>query len=376
MKIIVWVYRLGGGGAERVMTDLASSFAEIGHDVQVCVHGSDNPYASELSPNAKLRILTKSNLINKLRLRTPFSFIRLLFFIRKYKPDVVFTTGAGHGLQLPILRFLSFADFVTVLRETNTLSAQKKKSSNALTHAIIQCAPFLYPYNDHIVATSKGIEDDLSNSIPKLNGKISRILNPIDGKKLSILSQEPVTEFPLEDKSYILAAGRLVPQKGFDILIRAWADIYKSHPYQLVILGEGPERLNLINLAKSYGLEKNLILPGFQKNPFKYMARARLFALSSYHEGLPNVLLQALACECPVVSTDCPSGPSEILDGGRIAPLIPVGDPKAMANGLIDALEHGYKYPQHPWDEVSVKYDPQKIRDAYLSLFLKKGKLA
>lgn len=372
MKIIVWIYRLGGGGAERVMTNLASSFAEAGHDVQVCVHGPDNPYTAELSPKAKLRVLTTSSFIGKLRLRTPFSFFHLLFLIREYKPDVVFTTGAGHGLQLPLLRFFSFTKFLTVLRETNTLSAQKKKSVNLLTRIVIHLTPFLYPLNDYVVATSKGIESDLLLSMPKLNGKIFRIPNPIDTYTLRALSQETVIEPPLEDKNYILAVGRLVPQKGFDILIHAWAEVYKKFPLKLAILGEGPERLSLINLAKAYGLEDNLIMPGFQKNPFMYMARARLFVLSSYHEGLPNVLLQALACECPVVATDCPSGPFEILDGGRIAPLVPVGDSNAMVKGIIDALENGHRYPSSPWKEISAEYDPKKIRDSYLSLFSKR----
>jgi glycosyltransferase involved in cell wall biosynthesis len=371
VKIIVWVYRLGGGGAERVMTDLASSFAEVRHDVQLCVHGPDNPYAAELSPKVTLRTLTTSDTIRKLRLRTPLSFIRLLCLIRKYKPDVVFTTGAGHGLQLPLLRWLSFSSFTTVLRETNTLSFQKKKSTNPITRLIIYFAKFLYPLNDYVVATSEGVEADLLTLIPALKGRIIRIANPVDTGKLRLKSSEPLTDTYLSDKSYILAVGRLVPQKGFDVLIHAWAEIYKKYPYKLVILGEGAERPPLLALAKSYGLEDSLIMPGFRQNPFAYMARTKLFVLSSYHEGLPNVLLQALACGCPVVSTDCPSGPSEILQDGRLAPLVPVGDARALAGGMLDALENASRYPSAPWNEIAAQYDPGAIRNAYLSLFEK-----
>ena len=367
----MWVYRLGGGGAERVMTDLASSFAEAGHDVQLCVHGPDNPYAAELSPKATLLTLTTSDTIRKLRLRTPLSFIRLLFFIRKYKPDVVFTTGAGHGLQLPLLRWLSFSSFTTVLRETNTLSSQKKKSANPITRLIIYLTKFLYPLNDYVVATSEGVEADLLTLIPAVKGRVIRIANPVDTEKLRLKSSGPLTDTYLSDKSYILAVGRLVPQKGFDVLIHAWAEIYKKHPYKLVILGEGAERQALLALAKSYGLEDSLIMPGFEQNPFAYMACAKLFVLSSYHEGLPNVLLQALACGCPVVSTDCPSGPSEILQNGRLAPLVPVGDARALAGGMLDALENASRYPSDPWAETSGRYDPGAIRNAYLSLFAK-----
>lgn len=375
MKIIVWVYRLGGGGAERVMTNLASSFADAGHDIEVCVHGVDNPYAAELSGKANLHTLTSSPLVQKLHLRTPLSFLRLLFFIRRYKPDVVFTTGAGHGLQLPFLRALSFTRFTTVLRETNTLSSQKEKSRDLITRLIIFLTRYLYPLNDYIVANSQGVEDDLLKSIPSLKGRLVRIANPIDAVKLRSLAAQPFAPPPV-NKDYILAIGRLVPQKGFDILIRAWAKIYKENSYKLVILGEGPERENLLALAKSLNIEDHIIMPGFKENPFAYMGHAKLFVLSSYHEGLPNVLLQALACACPVVSTDCPSGPREILDGGRLAPLVPVGDVGALAEGMIQAINSPQNYPAFPWNEIESHYNPDAIRDSYLSLFSNQGKSA
>ncbi|HEU4839758.1 MAG TPA: glycosyltransferase [Micavibrio sp.] len=369
MKIVIWIYRLGGGGAERVMTDLASSFVRAGHDVDVCVHGPDNPYAAEIEATAKLHILTRSCIIEKLRLRTVCSFFRLIQFIHQNKPDVVFTTGAGHGLLLPFVRFFSFSSFGTVLRETNNLTAQAETSTRFMTRLVIMLTGILYRFNDWIIVPSKGVEDDLLQRIPSLKSRITRIANPIDAAKLHALAEQPLSIPTITDQSYILGVGRLVPQKGFDVLIRAWAELYKAHPLKLILLGEGPERGKLSALAQSYGLASELVMPGFEKNPYAYMRRARLFVLSSYHEGLPNSLLQALACNCPVVSTDCPSGPAEILDNGKLAPLVAIGNSAALLEGMLQALDYNAPYPKSPWAQISYNYYPENISRAYLSIF-------
>lgn len=365
----MWIYRLGGGGAERVMTDLSSSFVRAGHNVDVCVHGPDNPYAAELDAGANIHILTRSRLIGTLRLRTVVSFFRLVNFIRQNKPDIVFTTGAGHGLLLPLVRIISFTSFATVLRETNTLSAQAETSTRFMTRLVIMLTGILYRFNDWIVVPSEGVEKDILGRIPSLKLRTTRIANPIDAGKLHALAKQDLSIPAIKDNSYILGVGRLVPQKGFDLLIKAWAELYKTHPLKLVLLGEGPERKNLAVLAQSFGLTNELIMPGFEKNPYAYMRRARLFVLSSYHEGLPNSLLQALACGAPVVSTNSPSGPAEILDNGKLAPLVATGSSEALLAGMVKALDDKAPYSKSPWAEISQNYDPENITQAYLSIF-------
>ena len=135
----------------------------------------------------------------------------------------------------------------------------------------------------------------------------------------------------------ILGAGRLVPQKDFSTLIDAFRVIRASRPCRLVILGEGPLRSELEARIASLGLEDCVSLPGWVENPFAFMARAAVFVLSSRHEGLPTVLIEALACGCPAVSTDCPAGPSEILEDPAL--LAPVGDPEALAQVMLRALD-------------------------------------
>lgn len=137
----------------------------------------------------------------------------------------------------------------------------------------------------------------------------------------------------------ILGAGRLTHQKDFPTLIRAFAAIDPARGLRLMILGEGPQRGALESLVRELGLSERIALPGFSPNPFAAMARARLFVLSSAWEGLPGVLIQAMACGTPVVSTDCPSGPREILSDGRYGPLVPIGDAAALAVAIAAALE-------------------------------------
>jgi glycosyltransferase involved in cell wall biosynthesis len=137
----------------------------------------------------------------------------------------------------------------------------------------------------------------------------------------------------------VLAAGRLTRQKDFRTLLRAFARLVSGRDLRLVILGEGPDRGALTTEINALGLNDRVALPGFDDNPFRWMARARLFVLSSAWEGLPGVLIQALACGTPVVSTDCPSGPREVLDDGRFGPLVPVGDVAALAAAMERTLD-------------------------------------
>jgi glycosyltransferase involved in cell wall biosynthesis len=145
-----------------------------------------------------------------------------------------------------------------------------------------------------------------------------------------------------------MGVGRLVPQKNFRLLIDAFAIVRRSHDARLIILGEGPERPLLEAQVRQYGLHDVVDLPGFLDNPYACMARASVFALSSDFEGLPTVLIETLAIGTPVVSTDCESGPREILRGGVLGELVPVGDVHAMALAIARALAS--PRPNHPTD--------------------------
>jgi glycosyltransferase involved in cell wall biosynthesis len=201
-----------------------------------------------------------------------------------------------------------------------------------------------FPMADAIVAVSEGVAVDLAAHACIPRERIAIIFNPVVSSAMICQAAEPVEHpwfFP-GAPPVVLGVGRLTAQKDFPTLIRAFAHVRAQRPARLVILGNGKPEINaeLRALATSLGCAADVDLPGFVLNPFAYMARAGVFALSSAWEGFGNVLVEALACGCPVVSTDCPSGPAEILDGGRYGALVPVGDDAAMAEALLATLAH------------------------------------
>ncbi len=145
-----------------------------------------------------------------------------------------------------------------------------------------------------------------------------------------------------------MSAGRLEPQKDHATLLRAFALVRKERPARLVIFGEGQERSRLESLCRELGVDGDVDLPGFADNTCAAMSRAALYVLSSRFEGLPNALIEALACGCPAVATDCPSGPAEILASGRYGLLVPPGNPQALAGAMATALDQA-------WDRAALR---------------------
>ncbi|TFG92413.1 MAG: glycosyltransferase, partial [Myxococcales bacterium] len=198
-----------------------------------------------------------------------------------------------------------------------------------------------YPLADAIVAVSDAAADDLAASARVPRRRIATIHNPVDAGRIAVLRGEPMQHpwFAAGMPPVVLGAGRLRASKDFQTLLRAFAELRRVRPARLVILGEGPERAALAAEARRLDLCEDLWMPGFVDNPFAYMARAGVFVLSSRHEALGNVLVEALACGCPVVATDCPGGVSEILQGGAVGGLVPVGDPAALSAAILAALD-------------------------------------
>jgi glycosyltransferase involved in cell wall biosynthesis len=197
-----------------------------------------------------------------------------------------------------------------------------------------------YPYADAVVAVSGGVADDLSRTIRLARDRIRVIYNPVLTREMLEMSHDEV-EYPWigAGKPVILAVGRLVEQKDFPTLVRAFAKVRRDRDAYLVILGEGEERAHIEQIARELGLQESVFMPGFVSNPYACMRQATILALPSRWEGFGNVVVEAMACGTPVVASDCRSGPAEILEDGKWGELFPVGDSNAMAAAILRVLD-------------------------------------
>ncbi|BCW97019.1 MAG: glycosyltransferase [Fimbriimonadales bacterium] len=343
-KILFYQRSLGGGGAERVLVTLANNFAQEGVEVVMAAMSPPFTYAKELDSRVRL--------INLGTKRYAIGGLRLARLLRRERPTVLMSTASGTNFWAVQAKRLARVPVRVVLREASTptevLKTHRRLKDQIRSRLFIRQS---YPYADAVVAPSRGVRNSLIHLTGLPETHIHLIYNPAITRQMEMLRNEPVNHpwFADDTIPVVLAVGRLVALKGFDALIRAVARVSQHMPVRLMILGEGEERARLEALAQELGIHVHVALPGFDPNPFRYMARARVFVLSSHYEGMPNALIQALACGCRVVSTDCPSGPREVLEDGRYGRLVPVGDVKAMSQAILDALADAPPHVPESW---------------------------
>ena len=265
-----------------------------------------------------------------------------VFFVMSIEsgPATVLATGESADFAALVARLVFGKPLrVVVHQATMFTTAIHERSFKARQQ--MRLIRLLLPLAHGIAAVSEGVAADLRAQAPRAALKISTIYDPVVSEDIGEQAELAVEHpwFVDGGAPVVLAVGRLVELKGHPTLLRAFAEVVRSRPARLVILGQGVERESLLELAECLGVSDRFDLPGFDVNPFRYMSRASVFVLSSRYEGFPNVLAQAMACGAPVVSTDCRSGPSEMLEGGRWGRLAPVGDWRAMARAIEDTLD-------------------------------------
>lgn len=339
-KISLFIANLGGGGAERVFVNLAKAFSERGYPVDLVVGTLKGAaYLEDVSPQVRLVDLKIS--------RTALGGPKLIKYLRRERPAAMLATG-DHSNCLAILaqRFAG-VDTRVVVRESNMVAFHLPTMNRIKRNAMASFIRYCYPRSDKVIAVSRGVACGLNQSFGVPEEKLCVIYSPIISEGLTKKAKEPVDHdwFKEGQPPVVLTVGRLTAAKSQETLIRAFAYARQKTTIRLLILGEGEKRAELEALISRLGLSADVSMPGFKENPFAFMSRARLFVLSSASEGLPGVLIQALGCGCPVVSTDCPSGPREILQDGRFGRLVPVGDDTAMAETILQSLNEEKKLP-------------------------------
>jgi glycosyltransferase involved in cell wall biosynthesis len=223
----------------------------------------------------------------------------------------------------------------------------------------------LYPRAARVVTVSQGAASELREVIAAAPTAVQAIPNPIDLDKVRACAQE--TPAGPSNVPLVLGVGRLAPEKRFDDLVQAFAKLREQLPCRLEILGEGPERARLEALGDRLGLAGSISLPGFTRDPYSAMRQAAVLVVTSDREGFGNVIVEAMALGTPVVSTDCPFGPREILDHGRWGRLVPVGDREALAAALIESLRSPPPAPETLKARAEM-FDKHHAIEAYLAL--------
>lgn len=308
-----------------------------------------------LPPHVANAILSLPAYVTYLRQTAP----DLLISMQTSPFAVLGATIAGRGTTVAI-------------RESNTPSVATRDSEHTIGRLALLAKRLTYPQADHVIAVSEDAATDITDSIGIPCEDVSVIYNPTYSPEIEAKADEPIDHpwFSDEDVPILVSVGRFSDQKDFETLLRAFAMVKDERPVRLVLVGDGKNKQRLEQLTSGLGLENNVEFVGYQSNPYKFMAKADLFVLSSRYEGLPNVLIEAIGVGTPVIATDCPSGPREILLDGEAGTLVPVGHEQALAEAIVEALEN----PKETAEKLSTarenldRFTPERAAAEYLSL--------
>jgi glycosyltransferase involved in cell wall biosynthesis len=322
-----------GGGAQRVIVNLVQGISERGIPVDLVLATKDGVFLEHIPPAVRLIDLRAGRLIRSLK--------PLAKYLRRERPRMLVSSMSHANTVALWAAKLAGGATPVMVTEHDTMSVStrdKGKFSRGLLRLMLRT---FYPWAAEVVAVSHGSAEDLARSVGLERKRIEVIYNPVITRAI-LLQARQAPDHPWlapGEPPTILGVGRLTRQKDFPTLIRAFAEVRRCRTARLIILGEGPDRPQLEALIRELGVADDVALPGFRQNAMAYMARASLFVLSSAWEGLPTVLIEAMAAGTRVISTDCPSGPREILQDGRLGELVPVGDLARLANAINRVLD-------------------------------------
>lgn len=319
------------GGAERMMLHIADGLAKRGYDVDLVLVKAEGGFLKDVPESVQVVDLDTSRVLASLP--------KLVRYLRQSDTDVLLSTITPSNVIAVWTTLVPGVDVRHVVRvarpESEAAAVQENTLKERLTAALARRS---YPMADEVIAISEGVARDLRANTSLRDVHV--VYNPVVTDRLHEQAAEPVDHPWFDgDDPIVLGVGRLVDQKDFSTHLRAFAALRKRRKAKLVILGDGDKRPELERLVGELGIEADVDMPGFTDNPFKYMANADVFVNAAKHEGFGNVIVEAMACEVPVVATDCPGAPAELLRDGEFGHLVPVGDPESMAVAIYEMLD-------------------------------------
>lgn len=335
IEIVFYLNAISDGGQCKVILDVAYGISNFGYSVTFLYSKiTSDIFITEKIKKSSIKFI---DLNVKLRLNAVYP---LTNFLKTHQPDIIISGGSDNNCVVVLSKILAKSEAKVIISEHASLTSILKNTKKPYVKALPILMQALYPHADAVIAVSKGVSTDISRIIRLPIDRIKVIYNPVIHKELLDMSKEALSHPWFLDKKdpIIIAAGRLSYEKGYINLINAFHIISENTTCRLLILGEGPQRYELQNKIDSLNLSDKVQLYGRVNNPYAYMSSADLFVLSSLWEGFGNVLVEALACNTPVVSTDCPHGPREILEDGKWGKLVPIEDSEALAKAMLDTL--------------------------------------
>ncbi|MDY3199999.1 MAG: glycosyltransferase [Arcobacter sp.] len=369
MKIAFIINSLSGGGAERVIQTLSNSLIKKGYEIHIILLNNEKQ-VYELHANIKVYTL-KTSIISKglgKIIFIPLQSIELFFLLKKLKVKNAISFLVRANLVFSFVKY--FSNFKVVISERSFASKhyERKSFSNQIMNFLIKK---LYFKADLIVPISNGIKESLVKDYHLNENKISVIHNPQNIDYINDYKLFKIDFIFEQNYRYFITLGRLIELKDHVNMIKAFRVVKDSNPMvKLLILGEGPLKNNLQSLINNLGLEYDVLLLGFIKNPFEYLKRSDVFVFSSKFEGFGNVIVEAMACGLPVISTNCPSGPSEILDNGKYGMLVDVENYKDLAAKMVSMLyEETLTYFKNQSTKRAKDFNVKTIEQEYLKVF-------
>ncbi len=336
MKVLIVVSSLGFGGAERTASNVSLALPNKYKVTILSFHSRrDYHYKGKLI-DLKIPYEPEATFIRKIwKFYRKFIGFRMTF--KEVSPDIVLSLSEGPNI-IALLGKLTGLGAKFVVNTQVTPSNIYKGIYKYIYKFLIST---LYGHADRVIALSKGVREELVNKFRVPGELIDVIYNPVDIRAVEAMLDEPVHDAPFNDGfPVVVNVGRLSTQKNQSVLIKAFRRVRDEVPSRLAIIGVGKLEKKLKTLVSNLGLKDDVYFLGWQSNLFKYMKRATVFVLSSDYEGFGNVIVEAMASGCPVVSTDCLAGPGEILDGGRFGILVPVGDDQRLAEEILKILRN------------------------------------
>lgn len=333
-KISFFLENINEGGAERAVIELSNYLAKMGYKVDLITGWGESRYRQEISSRVNFIDLKSRNKLSLL--------MRLSRYLSNARPTIIMSALDNANLILLVAKKLSGYKGRLVISQRAALGASFFGLPKWRIWIMRKLIKALFPIADGIISNSKYAASELIKIMPEASKKIFTIHNAVDTARIENLAKKALKQKDIvrNNTASIVIVGSLKKRKNVELCLRSFKIVSLTRKVHLNIIGDGPEREKLEKLAQDLGIKKKVYFRGFDKNPFRWMAKASVLISSSSGEGCSNVILQAMAMNCPIVATDCPGDTAELLGHGQWGKLVPVGDAQRMATAIIETLDN------------------------------------